>query len=309
MKNKLFALTLSATLILGSVGVTAQDGGKLYINGAEIADTIIDGDRVMVPVREAAETLGYKVGWIADSKTVTLTSGPSYVTFEVGVDGYTFAKTAPMPLGKESKIVNSSTMVPAELFSEILSYDVSLQDGNVYILSTEEGTATVVEKNENSLLVEDSVKGQVLLNISDTTPITDAEGNSLTLDDIATGASLKVVYGAAMTMSIPPMNNPERIVVESQPQETPDEPAEEPAEEAESLSIIGEVTEISEDGHIIVTAEDESAAYPVVALVVTESTEGDGVDAKVGDKVEAEFSQMMTRSIPPQAEAYSINLK
>ena len=312
MKKRLFALTLSAALMLGAVGVTADDGGKLYINGSEVADTMVEGDRVMVPVREAAEALGYNVEWIADTKTVVLNSGASYVTFAIGVDGYTFAKTAPMPLGKAAEIVDGKTMVPAELFSDILEYTVNIEGGDVSIAPLNQGTATVTEKGGDRLVVEDMVRGQVVLMIGEDTAITDDLGAALTLDDVATGAAVEVVYGDAMTMSIPPINNPVSIVVTSQPQETPateETVEEEPAAELESLYISGEVTEVDETGLIVVTSDDEDAAYPVVALVVTDATEGDGVDAQVGDKVEASFSQVMTRSIPPQAEAFSINLK
>ena len=123
---------------------------------------------------------------------------------------------------------------------------------------------------------------------------------------------LSLIHIYAMTMSIPPINNPVSIVVTSQPQETPvteETVEEETAAELENLYISGEVTEVDETGLIVVTSDDEDVAYPVVALVVTDATEGDGVDAQVGDKVEASFSQVMTRSIPPQAEAFSINLK
>ena len=240
MKNRLFALTLSAALMLGSVGVTADEAGRLYINGSDIADTMVSGDRVMVPVREAAEALGYNVEWIAQTKTIVLSSGASSVTFAIGVDGYTFARTAPMPLGKAPEIVEGRTMVPAELFSDILEFTVRVEGGDVTILPLNQGTATVTEKGEDRLVVEDMVRGQVVLVIGEDTAITDDLGAALTLDDVATGAAVEVVYGDAMTMSIPPINNPVSLVV-TQTAPAEEEIAEEPAVELESLTISGEV--------------------------------------------------------------------
>jgi hypothetical protein len=298
MKKRLLALALTGIIMTAPVGVFAQDNGSLYIDGQLVASTVTEDNKIMVPVRDAATALGYEVEWIAASKTVTLTKGAVYITFTIGTDGYTFARTAPMPLGKAAEIKNGTTYAPLELFTELMELDASIDEGDVNIVTVSElkGSGVVTESTDGTISFEDSVMGEVLLHIGENTEITDSEGNAVSLADITEDSELEVVYGDAMMDSLPPQNNPKSITVLSL--------AEKQSEEY--LTIKGEVTEL-EDGLMHVVSEDENALYPEVALVITDKTEGDGVNAVVGDKVEATFSYVMTRSIPPQSNAFTIN--
>ncbi len=68
-----------------------------------------------------------------------------------------------------------------------------------------------IDTKENTVTVNDTVLGEVVLVVSDETKITDAQGKDIKLADLKEGNTVEVVYGAAMTMSLPPINNPVSI--------------------------------------------------------------------------------------------------
>jgi len=70
-----------------------------------------------------------------------------------------------------------------------------------------------VKVEENAITVNDAVRGEVVLVVSDETDIKDIDGNSIKADALKDGMTVEIVYGEAMTMSIPPINNPVSIKV------------------------------------------------------------------------------------------------
>ncbi len=299
MKKKIIAFTLTMALLTGAAGVNAAQNinGSFSVDGKEIT-TVTDG---MVCVREAAEALGFKVEWIAESKTITLTKGAVYITFTIGEDGYTFARTAPMPLGAAPEIKNGKTYVPVELFTELMQLTASTDENGINIITINEltGNATVTAVSSGTITVKDKEIGEVVLHISKNTKITDADGNAVKAEVITEGSELEVVYGDAMTQSLPPQNNPKSIVVITKAEDNAEDNA-----IIDTLSITGSVTAI-ENGMIIVESDEDS--NNTVALKITDNTNGN-TDVKKGDKVTASYSPIMTRSIPPQSECFEINL-
>lgn len=299
MKKKIIAFTLTMALLTGAAGVNAAQNinGSFSVDGKEIT-TVTDG---MVCVREAAEALGFKVEWIAESKTITLTKGAVYITFTIGEDGYTFARTAPMPLGAAPEIKNGKTYVPVELFTELMQLTASTDEKGINIITVNEltGNANVTDISSGTITVKDKEIGEVVLHISKNTKITDADGNAVKAEVITEGSELEVVYGDAMTQSLPPQNNPKSIVVITKAADNAEDNA-----IMDTLSITGSVTAI-ENGMIIVESDEDS--NNTVALKITDNTNGN-TDVKKGDKVTASYSPIMTRSIPPQSECFEINL-
>lgn len=299
MKKKIIAFTLTMALLTGAAGVNAaQDiNGSFSVDGKEIT-AVSNG---MICVREAAEALGFKVEWIAESKTITLTKGAVYITFTIGEDGYTFARTAPMPLGAAPEIKNGKTYVPVELFTELMQLTASADENGINIITVNEltGNATVTSVSSGTITVKDKEIGEVVLHISKNTKITDADGNAVKAEDITEDSELEVVYGDAMTQSLPPQNNPKSIVVITKAEDNAEDNA-----IIDTLSITGSVTAI-ENGMIIVESDEDS--NNTVALKITDNTNGN-TDVKKGDKVTAAYSPIMTRSIPPQSECFEINL-
>ena len=255
--KKSIALGMAISM-LGSVsaiaGTTASVAKNITVNGDKITATAITQDgKTLLPVRAVATALGLNVEWNAEQKSVVLEDLPLYVTFRTGVDGYTFAKTAPMPLGQAPIIIDSVTYVPVELFSDILAYTVDDTDNGTVIFdeteesSTEESTETttvtedsketttsaksdetateetteadakatgkVVKIGDKEILFNDEVMGEVRLCPNDDTKITDKDGNEIKITDIKVDNEIEVEYSDVMTDSLPPLNNPISIKV------------------------------------------------------------------------------------------------
>ena len=228
--KKSIALGMAISM-LGSVsaiaGTTASVAKNITVNGDKITATAITQDgKTLLPVRAVATALGLNVEWNAEQKSVVLEDLPLYVTFRTGVDGYTFAKTAPMPLGQAPIIIDSVTYVPVELFSDILAYTVDDTDNGIVIFdeteesSTEEttevdakATGKVVEIGDKEILFNDEVMGEVRLCPNDDTKITDKDGNEIKITDIKVDNEIEVEYSDVMTDSLPPLNNPISIKV------------------------------------------------------------------------------------------------
>ncbi len=216
MKKKLLA-TLALTT---SMAVSAFAGTAVTINGNAIenANAIEENGATYIAVRPIADALGLNVEWNGDTKTVVVTNGGSlYITFQIGVNGYTFAKTAPMELSGAPILVNSTTYVPADVFTDLLQYTVTNENGTVNIVTEDKeiatGFGTVSEVSDEEILFNDEIKGEVRLNKSDNVKVTDENGNSVDINSITVGTKLTVEYSDAETMSLPPLNNPISIIV------------------------------------------------------------------------------------------------
>jgi protease inhibitor len=203
-----FAMTLGMNVF--------ADSNKIIVNGKNVEGSAYTENEInYLPLRSIAEALGFEVEWNGEFKSISLSNMPQYVTMTINVDGYTIAKTAPMPLGAAPVIKDNVTYVPTELFTDLLDYNVE-NDGESIIITDNtaaEHSTVVKEIDENGILIEDSEMGEVRLVVEEDTPVTDDEGNSINIADIAVGDILTVEYGDAMTMSIPPMNNPKSIVI------------------------------------------------------------------------------------------------
>ena len=216
MKKKLLA-TLALTT---SMAVSAFAGTAVTINGNAIenANAIEENGATYIAVRPIADALDLNVEWNGDTKTVVVTNGgPLYITFQIGVNGYTFAKTAPMELSGAPILVNSTTYVPADVFTDLLQYTVTNENGTVNIVTEDKeiatGFGTVSEVSDEEILFNDEIKGEVRLNKSDNVKVTDENGNSVDINSITVGTKLTVEYSDAETMSLPPLNNPISIIV------------------------------------------------------------------------------------------------
>lgn len=66
---------LSAALLLGSQAAMAEDVTKVVVNGKEIGEGVMVGDRVYVPLRSVGETMGAAVSWDSNTNTAYVSSG------------------------------------------------------------------------------------------------------------------------------------------------------------------------------------------------------------------------------------------
>lgn len=213
---------------------SAANPGSVVIDSevVEGASFRVDNGRTLIPIRSVAEGLGYEVEWNNDTRSVALAKMPSYITFTIGIDGYTFAKTAPMPLGTAPEIIDGSTYVPVEVVSELMGLTVSIGTDNVIRITTQEtetaeneeefennetllttGDVISVEPENNRISFNDPVRGEVILVVGDAAVLKDNDGNIIDISEFEEGDLISVEYSEAMTMSIPPINNPVEVVL------------------------------------------------------------------------------------------------
>lgn len=92
-----------------------------------------DKNTVMVPLRTAAEALGYEVTWDGQLKEVQV--GKS-IRFTLNQDNYSYMKTAPMLLGTAPQLVEETTFVPLNFFEKVMSLEkVEANESQVILMS------------------------------------------------------------------------------------------------------------------------------------------------------------------------------
>jgi len=148
LKVRVMMVVLSVCLVLTGM-VYAGDSIKVTIDGVALnmdVAPIMENDRVLVPFRFIAESLGGLVSWDNASRTVRIQTADRNITLPVGKTTATVngqAKTLDVP----AQEVNGRTLVPVRFVSESLGADVSWDDANqtvvVRYFSNMQGTLKV----------------------------------------------------------------------------------------------------------------------------------------------------------------------
>lgn len=328
MKRKI--LCTLALIGAMSTQVIANNNMTVAIDGNNVANSsaVVENGVTYISVRPVAEALGLNVDWASDTKTVTVSNkGPLYITFTIGENAYTFAKTAPMELSGAPVIIDSASYIPADVITDLLNFeiaennnvlniitgaDVDVEDENTSGEAVEdnkedentsndavedeqnEGTGTVKEVSDSEILFEDDVMGEVRLNKSDDVKVTDEEGNAVDINTIEEGTKLIVEYGDVMTKSLPPLNNPVSITV---------------CKDDESYIGTGIVTDVSEKEILFndeVRGEVRLNKSDNVKVTDEDGNEVDINSIEVDTKLTVEYGKAMTMSIPPLNNPVSI---
>ncbi|MBQ2897143.1 MAG: copper amine oxidase N-terminal domain-containing protein [Clostridia bacterium] len=185
------------------------NGATLWGVNVQVLDEI-----TMMPLREVAEGFGYTVNWNDEDWSIELVKGASYITMAIGDDAYAFSRMAHRPLGKAPTLIDDKTYVPIDFVSEMLGgYAVAEEEGTYKFVSPSIVTVKSFTE-EGSLLVEDEVRGEVVVHIGEETKIF-AGDKEVGKEEIKEGMLLGVEYGMAMTMSLPPQTTAERIIIQN----------------------------------------------------------------------------------------------
>lgn len=109
-----------------SYTMVLSKAADIIINGEELKLTqkpvIVEGT-TLVPLRAVVEKLGGTVEWIADTKTIVITSGGKKITLSIGsYDMVTNGKTT--ALAVPARLINSSTYIPLRAVSEAMNATV-----------------------------------------------------------------------------------------------------------------------------------------------------------------------------------------
>jgi len=127
-----------------AVLLPAEDRELTMISEGDIAigKAKVENGIVMVPLRQVAEKLGFKVTWDGGTESVHLTDGTRQMTVKLGVDSYAYSAakegligmSAPAALGAAAYEAEGTTWAPAELFNLLVEGSpVRLNDDVLYI--------------------------------------------------------------------------------------------------------------------------------------------------------------------------------
>ena len=283
---------------------------KMIVNNEVLnADTYVNGEHVMLPLRALCEKLGYEVDYDAKTTMITLTKGVHYITMYPTKDEYTFSKMAPMSLGISPQLVDNRTYVPVSFVENILQgvgCEV-FQNGEIVISDPKKAennfrVATATEDvNENILLVMDEILGEVEITFTEETIF-----QGIALADIKEGTEFMVEYTEnAVTQSLPAQATAKNVMsVELYEEVFLSEEI-----EVTGVEFSGTVKEVGEDFVVIETENGE------IQLNVSEETNIHHVmnrrlyrinDLEAGMKISGTHAEATTFSIPPQSAAIEI---
>jgi hypothetical protein len=93
----------------------------------------IAGNRLLAPVREVFEALGFTVGWDADTESVSLTNADYTVYFALGSASFTVNGTS-HALESPALIINGSAFMPVAAVLEHTGYDVRWENDSFTLL-------------------------------------------------------------------------------------------------------------------------------------------------------------------------------
>ncbi len=280
-----------ATLETTEENISVDIPVEPFITSYEVIDGV-----TMLPLRAVAEHFGYAVEWIPESQSVTLTKGAVYVIFSINENAYAFSRMAPQTLEAAPTLVNNeTTYVPESFFTKLLNLNTRAAEDKLEVVAPRIVTVVSMDTENNTITVMDDFYGEVVVNITDETVVGDGAAVAFYVGE---GTLIEIEYANFMTMSIPPQTNAVAIDFLNMPVDE-----EVVTEGTKILAIDGEQVTVTD------------ALYGEVVLIVSEETEitslGEKVAADalaVGQMVEVEHSEAMTRSIPPQTAAIKINI-
>ncbi|MGN0135751.1 stalk domain-containing protein [Anaerotignum sp.] len=139
-KHSVFACTLCASILLG---MTAYAEEPMTIESPNYqADALVQEDTAFIPLRQAADALGCTVTWDKAARSALLANEMRQMGIEEGQELYTSAPAqegmvgmpAPQKMGAAFIDETGRLFVPAEVFSILIGYDVTVDGGSVTIV-------------------------------------------------------------------------------------------------------------------------------------------------------------------------------
>lgn len=107
--------------------------GKSF-DTAEIKEKMFEQDGVyFLPLRAICEAAGLEVEWDDAKKAVTVGTVQMGVTLNIGVNKYTKAKMMAAELSSAPILVNDTTFVPMDFFTDILEAEANIENGEINV--------------------------------------------------------------------------------------------------------------------------------------------------------------------------------
>lgn len=167
MKKNLIRFILCGTMLLSATGVSAAKYSFELSDTLNIeeSETYKNGEHTMIPLRKAAESIGFTVEWNGDEQSVVLDNGVVNTKVVIGTDSYYITRADgkgmenSVAVGAAPEIKNDTTYVPAVMFNIL----------NRYLDLPEDQESTPAQSH-----------AKVMVNISG--KITATDNNKITLD-------------------------------------------------------------------------------------------------------------------------------
>ncbi|MCL2873716.1 MAG: stalk domain-containing protein [Defluviitaleaceae bacterium] len=135
------ALFFMFCIFVTSITTNASDSIIVTISGEPVSFTnqkpdIVDG-RVLVPLRDVFETLGFRVDWNPNAQIATLQNVNYEIIVEIGSNVFT-TNGESFELDSPAQIIDGRTMLPLRLILESLGFNVAWDaDANTVAVTTE----------------------------------------------------------------------------------------------------------------------------------------------------------------------------
>lgn len=276
-------------------------------------------EEAMLPLREAAEALGYEIKWNEAERTAELTKGTVWTIVQPDVDRYAYNRMY-KELGAAPQLNSDSKMyVPAVFFSDILRASVTTEGTTIRISEEERksatttGVVTSVHEGDNgkqTLRINGVGQDGLVLHLADDAEILGQDGKQAAFADIGIGQSVRVEHSLAVALSLPPQTAAFTVtLLDEQP------------EGKEIIGTSGQIEEVrsGDDGSTSIrikgTAINDRSQEDVVLRLseqtVIVDTQGEPVDADKlaqGAKVIGFHDTMLTKSLPPIGAGWKIVL-
>lgn len=142
--SALTAITMTATLVVPTTLIMAQDEITVTVNGQEIDFSVydnvmpfIENDRALIPIRAIAENMSFTVGWDGAERLVDVKNDSTDILFVIDsttamVNGEEKALDAP------ARIIDDRTFVPLRFVSENMGATVKWEEESRMITITTE---------------------------------------------------------------------------------------------------------------------------------------------------------------------------
>lgn len=89
-----------------------------------------DNGIVMIPVSKIVQALGYSVKWDGKTKSATIGKG---IVCKIGDNNYIYYKMAPIKLETAPELIEGTTYVPINFFSDVLNINADIIGGQIVI--------------------------------------------------------------------------------------------------------------------------------------------------------------------------------
>lgn len=112
-------------LMVGMVNTAEARAIRVLVNDQALAadvQPVLDGDRVLVPLRVIVEHLGADIEWDGNTRTVTIVRGGTNVRLTINADT-ALKNGAPVRLDVPARLVAGRTMVPLRFVGDALGAD------------------------------------------------------------------------------------------------------------------------------------------------------------------------------------------